>query len=105
MGAQNLVQLVIAAVALVNACLWLRMALRHDGLLRVISIPPLSWCVHVLLRYVVLFGIYLSCGAVLNPEQARFFSWWTTVINLHGVLSCLTLLYFVRDWRSVDGRS
>ena len=104
MGAQNVVQLVIAAVALVNAGLWLRMALRHDGLLRVISLPPMTWCAHVLLRYVVLFWIYWTCGGVLNPDQARFFNWWTTAINLHGVLSCLMLLYFVRDWRSINGR-
>lgn len=95
------VQVVNAVILAGNVVGWGMMVRHERGFLRVIALPPLSWCLHGLLFYLVLFVVRYMAGGVLSPDQANLFNWWSTAIRLHGALACLSLLFFVQDWQRV----
>lgn len=95
------VQVVTAAALAANVVCWGWVSVRQAGILRVIALPPLSWCLHGFLFFAVLFALRAASGGTLPADQAVFFNWWSTAVRLHGALACLSLLYFIHDWQQV----
>jgi hypothetical protein len=98
------VQVLCALINAANVVFWGHVAIREHGFLRVIALPLLTWCLHSVLFFVGLFLTRYLAGGVLSPGQAALFNAWSTAIRLHGGLACLSLFWFVSDWRRTSGR-
>lgn len=92
-------QVVIAAILAANVVVWARMALRYEGLARVIAVPPLTWSLHSLIFFLLLFWLRFQAGGHLPANQAEAVNVWSTAVRLHGALACLSLYYFIHGWR------